>query len=117
VASPGEAYHHERVDEKPSPIHAKPDEIASQLEKTAADLRVLGEQVGAIPPGSSAKAVSQRQATIVFVGVVVVAGLVAWFIWDHWHSLLAATAPLVWIFAHGWRWRRRNQRSNNGAEP
>jgi hypothetical protein len=99
------------VDEKPSPIPAKPDEIASQLEKTATDLKVLGEQLGAIPPGSSPRIVSQRQATIVFAGVVAVAALVAWFIWDHWHSVLAAIAPLIWIFVHGWRWRRRTQRS------
>ena len=100
------------MDEKPSPPHARPDQIASQLEKTAADLKVLGEQLGAIPPGSAAKAESQRQATFAFVGVVAVAGLAGWFIWDHWHSLLAATAPLIWIFAHGWRWRRRTQRNN-----
>jgi hypothetical protein len=103
------------VGEKPPPGDPIPDEIAPQLAKTAADLRALGEQLGAIPPGSAAPTVSQRQAKLVFVGVVAVAGLAAWFIWGHWHSVIAATAPLIWIFAHGWRWRRRAQQSDKRA--
>jgi hypothetical protein len=88
---------------------AQPADIAQQLERTAGDLRTLAEQLGAIPPGSAARTVSSRQATITFVAVVALAALAAWFIWDHWHSLIAATAPLIWILAHGWRWRRRAQ--------
>ena len=98
---------------EPSSAGAKPDEIASQLEKTEADLRVLAEQLGAIPPGSKAQPVSPRQATIVFVGVIAAAGLAAWLIWNHWHSLFAAAAPLIWIFAHGWRRYRRSQRNKS----
>jgi len=95
---------------KPPPVGAKPDDIASQLEKTEADLRVLAEQLGAIPPGSQARTVSPRQATFVFAVAIAVAGLAAWLIWSHWHSVFAATAPLIWIFAHGWRRHRRSQR-------
>ena len=98
----------------PPPRQASPSEVGRQLEKTAADLRTLAEQLGAIPPGP-AKQISQRRATITFVAVIALAALTAWFIWDHWHSLLAATAPLIWIFVHGWRWRRRTQRSNEPA--
>jgi len=88
---------------------AQPADIIQQLERTAGDLRTLAEQLGAIPPGSRPKVVSQRQATITFVAVAAVAALAAWFIWNHWHSLLAATAPIIWVFAHGWRRRRRAQ--------
>ena len=92
--------------EPPPSAKPQPADIARQLDKTAADLRTLAEQLGAVRPGSS-KPVSPRRATMTFVTVVVLAILAAWFIWDHWHSLLAATAPLIWIFGHGWRWRRR----------
>lgn len=91
--------------EPPSP-KARPDEIADQLDKTAADLRTLGEQLGAIPVGPP-RTVSRRRAQITFAAVVGLAALVAWFIWDQWHSLLPALAPLVWIFWRGWRWRHR----------
>jgi hypothetical protein len=100
---------------KPPDVGAKPDEIASQLEKTEADLRVLAEQLGAIPPGSKARTVTPGQATVVFVAVVVAAGLAAWVIWSHWHSLFGAAAPLIWIFAHGWRRYRRSQRNKQQA--
>jgi hypothetical protein len=98
------------------PGEAQPADIAQQLERTTADLRTLAEQLGAIPPGSATKVVSQRQATITFVAVVALAALAAWFIWDHWHSLLAATAPIIWVFVHGWRHRRRQlQRDRSGG--
>lgn len=92
---------------EPSPI-AKPsnEELAQQLDKTAADLRTLGEQLGAIPR-SSPKVMSLRRARITFLVVVAVAAFVGWFLWEHWHSLWVATAPLLWIFWRGWRWRRK----------
>jgi hypothetical protein len=90
-----------------TPPPSDPPEISAQLEKTAADLRTLAEELGAIPVGS--KPISPRTARLTLVAVVCLAGLVSWFIWNHWHSLLAATAPVIWIFVHGWRWRRRAQ--------
>jgi hypothetical protein len=44
---------------------------------------------------------SVRRARITFFVVVAIAALVGWFLWEHWHSLLVATAPLIWIFVHG----------------
>ena len=82
----------------------QPDLIGSQLEKTAADLRTLAEQLGAIPPGSQTP---PRNAVPAFLVVLALAALASWYLWSHWHSLLGAVAPLVWIFAAGWRWRRR----------
>jgi Flp pilus assembly protein TadB len=101
------------MDESPTP--AKPPAIAEQLEKTEADLRTLAESLGAIPSGSTPKTISPRTARITFLVLAGFAALVAWFIWDHWHSLLAATAPIIWIFVSGWRWRRRAQRDAGGA--
>jgi hypothetical protein len=100
--------------DEPPPGQASPTEVGRQLEKTAADLRTLAEQLGAIAPGP-AKPISQRRATITFVAVVGLAALAAWFIWDHWHSILAATAPLIWIFAHGWRHTRKARRDDSNA--
>jgi hypothetical protein len=102
------------MDDESSPRQASPTEVARQLDKTAADLRTLAEQLGAIPPGP-AKPVSQRRATITFVAVIALAALTAWFIWDHWHSILAATAPLIWIFVHGWRHSRRRRRDDSNG--
>jgi len=92
--------------ESPPSPKPQPEDIAAQLERTAADLRTLGEQLGAVQPGGSAP-MTRRRATVMFTVTVAVALLVAWFIWTHWHSVLAAAAPLLWIFGHGWRWRRR----------
>jgi hypothetical protein len=92
-----------RVDEPPPPP------ISEQLAKTASDLRALGEELGAIPAGSRPKTVSPATARITFLAVVAVAALASWFIWNHWHSLLAAVAPIIWIFVRGWRWHRRAQ--------
>jgi hypothetical protein len=92
------------------PPAAKPpaEEMAAQLAKTEADLRTLGEQLGAIPH-SPAKAMSQRRARGTFLVVVAIATLVAWFLWGHWHSVLVATLPLLWIFHSGWRWHRNTR--------
>jgi Flp pilus assembly protein TadB len=94
---------------EPTPV-AKPstEEVAEQLAKTTADLRTLGEQLGAIPHASS-RVMTLRRARIIFLLVVVVAMLVGWFLWEQWHSLLAAFAPLVWIVGHSLRWRRRRR--------
>ena len=97
----------------PSP-KPPPEDIARQLDRTAADLRTLAEQLGAVRPGAPAT-VSRQRAAVTFAVVVVLAMLAAWFIWDHWHSLLAATAPLIWILGHGRRLHRRS--SPNDEKP
>lgn len=88
----------------------EPDEIRAQLEKTAADLRVLGEQLGAIPPGGAPRTMSLRTARITFAVLSAFALLVAFLIWQHWHSLFAAAAPILWIFVHAWRLQQRARR-------
>jgi hypothetical protein len=85
--------------------------LPEQLAKTAADLRVLGEQLGAVPPGEP-KVYSLQRARFTFGVVIVLAVLVGWLIWSHGHALLGLFLPLVWIFAHAWRFQRReNSRS------
>jgi len=79
--------------------------VAEQLAKTAADLRVLGEQIGAVPPGTQ-KEYSVQRARVTFAIVVGLAALVGWVVWSRWHSLWVAVAPLVWIFWRGWRFQR-----------
>ena|SRR5215470_3989283 len=95
----------------PRSSNAQPDEVGRQLDKTAADLRTLAEQLGAIPDGSP-RAISPRRAKITFAVVVALAVLGSWFVWAHWHSLLAAAAPLIWIFVHAWRWRSRTSQGD-----
>src|SRR6185436_10424897 len=89
------------------PNVAKPQDeaIAEQLAKTAADLRTLGEQLGAISH-TAPKEISLRRAKVTFLVAVASAALVGWFLWDHWHSLVVAFAPLIWIVGHSLRWRR-----------
>jgi hypothetical protein len=91
--------------EQPPSQTPESEQLAQQLARTAADLRTLAEQLGAIPPGP-AKVYSLRRARVTFAVVVAVASLAGWFIWSHWHSLWVALAPLVWIFGHGWRLHR-----------
>ena len=86
--------------------------VAQQLAETAADLRALGEQIGAIPPGTQ-KEYSVRRAKVTFAIVVALAVLVGWFVWSHWHSLWVAFAPLVWIFWRGWRFQRRTRSTDS----
>lgn len=80
--------------------------VAQELAKTAADIRVLGEQLGAVPPGEP-KVYSLQRAWLTFAVVIVAAVLVGWLIWSHGHALLGLLLPLVWIFAHAWRFRLR----------
>src|SRR5262249_40218334 len=47
--------------EQPPSSKPQREDIAQQLEKTAADLRTLAEQLGAVPPGGP-KPVSPRRA-------------------------------------------------------
>ena len=93
---------------KPAPV-PKPDppqqRLAEQLAKTTADLQTVGEQLGA-PGPTGPKIISVRRARVTFVFVLLAAALVGWLVWEHWHSLLVAFAPLIWIFGHGFRWRR-----------
>lgn len=96
------------------PTDASNQELGQQLERTAADLRVLGEQLGAVPPGGS-KVYSVQRARLTFAIVVAFAALVGWFAWSHWHSLLVALAPLVWIFGRGWRMQRRRRQIDPGT--
>ena len=96
------------TEEQPA-AKASSDAIAKQLDKTAEELRTLGEQLGAIEH-TQPKEMTLRRARITSLVVVTVALLIAWLIWSHWHSLLAATAPLIWIF---WHARRLHQRRSS----
>src|SRR5215831_11851523 len=87
---------------EPPSSKAKPDDIATQLDRTAADLRTLAEQLGAVRPGPP-RVVSPRRAKITFAVVVALAALVCWLVWEHWHSLRAAAARA----ATSWAVRRR----------
>ena len=91
--------------EPPNTAKPQTDEIAAQLTKTAADLRTLGEQLGAISH-TAPKEISPRRAKVTFLLVVAFSALIGWFLWDHWHSLVVAFAPLIWIVGHSLRWRR-----------
>jgi len=67
--------------EPPPPLdQGQPDGVAGQLAKTAADLRVLGEQLGAIPR-SAPIVVTPRRMWLTFALVVALAALGAWFLW------------------------------------
>jgi hypothetical protein len=89
------------------PIPEESDKaLGEQLARTGADIRALGEQLGAIAPGE-AKEYSLRRARITLVVVVAVATFVGWLLWSHWHALWVFLAPLVWIFVSGWRHQRR----------
>jgi hypothetical protein len=92
--------------ESPSTVPPDDHDLAQELERSAADLHALAEQIGAVPVGSL-KTYSVGRARITFAILVAVAGLVAWVVWSHWHSLWAGLAPLVWIFWRGWRFQRR----------
>ena len=96
------------VKEPPSTEPSDNEPLAEQLERTAADLRLLGEHVGAVPAGSG-KTYSIRRARVTFAIVVALAVLIGWLMWSHWHSLWVALAPLVWIFWRGWRFQRRTR--------
>jgi uncharacterized membrane protein YdbT with pleckstrin-like domain len=82
------------------------DDTAAQLERTFADLRSLAETVGAVPAGSATRVATRRQLVATSVVSFVVVAAICWFIWDHWHSVVALVAPLVWIIGHSLRWRR-----------
>jgi len=79
---------------------------AEQLTRMNADLRALGERLGAVPPGEPT-VYSLRRARITLVVSAVLATLVGWILWSHWHALWILLAPLVWIFVSGWRHQRR----------
>jgi Flp pilus assembly protein TadB len=92
------------------------EQLAEQFARTAADLRTLGEELGAIAH-SEPKMVSLRRARFTFLVAVAVAALVGWLVWAHWHSLLAAFAPLIWVAGHGFRLRRTGRRTGPGTRP
>lgn len=56
-----------------------------------------------------------RRAWLTFSFVAGLAALVSWVVWSHWHSLLVAFLPLVWIFGHGWRAQRRRRQFDAGS--
>lgn len=87
----------------------KNDDVAAQLQRTFADLRTLGESVGAVPIGAPSAASRRRLWTSTIV-VGVAAAATGWFIWDYWHSLFALVAPLVWIVG-----RSRRRRLGSGS--
>ena len=95
-----------RVANPPVPDESDKQALAEQLARTGADVRALGEQLGAIAPGE-AKEYSLRRARITLVGVAALAVLIGWLLWSHWHALWVFLAPLVWIFVSGWRHQRR----------
>jgi hypothetical protein len=90
-------------------------DVAEQLQRTFADLEVLGESVGALPVGSAPRVASRRERITSSVVVLVGAAAVSWFVWDYWHSVFAAFAPLVWIVGYSLRWRRRSGNSVLGT--
>jgi hypothetical protein len=90
---------------QPPPARPRAEEIEEQLAKTVADLQTLGEQLG-VTPRSSPRVISLQRARVTFLIVVALAALIGWLLWEHWHSLPVATAPLIWIIGHSLRWRR-----------
>jgi hypothetical protein len=102
------------VTEPPAPESPDNQTPAEQLARMGADVRALGEQLGAVAPGDPT--VSLRRARITLVVTAVLATLVGWLLWSHWHALWVFLAPLVWIFVSGWRHQRR-LRSQGRREP
>jgi hypothetical protein len=96
------------VTEPPSPESPANQPLAEQLARTEADVHALAEQLGAVRPGE-ASVYSMRRAMTTFAVVAGLAALVGWFLWSHWHSLLVALAPLIWIFGSAWRHHRRQR--------
>jgi len=94
------------VTEPPAPETPDDQTLADQLTRTSADIRALGEQLGAVQPGEP-PVYSLRRARITLVVIAVLATLVGWLLWSHWHALWVFVAPLVWIFVSGWRHQRR----------
>jgi hypothetical protein len=93
----------------PDPPIARPAPDAGQLHddltKFGSDLRAVGESIGAVPPGQT-RVISPRTARIVFFGLLAAGGLLSWWAWRHWQSLLFTVGPIVWIFARGRRWQK-----------
>jgi hypothetical protein len=82
------------------------EDLTRQLERTVSDLRTLAETMGAVPGGSAPRAATRRQMIVSSVVLFIVVAAVSWFIWEHWHSVVALGAPLVWVVSHSLRWRR-----------
>jgi hypothetical protein len=89
---------------------------AEQLARTGADIRALGEHLGAVPPGGP-KVYSLRRARITLVVTVALATLVGWLLWSHWHAFWVLLAPLIWIFNSGWRHQRRLRSQGSRQRP
>lgn len=88
--------------------------FSKPLEEQAAELRSLAERIGALPPPRPPRAFSPLRT---FVEAFVLTGLalvLAWFLWHHWHSVLAATLPLVIVVARAFRWRPPSRPSRRG---
>jgi hypothetical protein len=98
----------------PESAEVRGGDVSEQLQRTFADLQALGESVGALPAGSAPRVASRRELITTSVIVLVGAVALSWFVWDHWHSVFAAIAPLVWIVGHSLRWRRRSGNSALG---
>jgi hypothetical protein len=98
------------ADDAGAPGGPEPARIEEQLARTAEDLHALAEAIGAVPPGE-VKSMSLRTARITFAAVVVVAALVSFWLWSHWHSVLLTLAPLIWIFESARRWHKRTRGS------
>ena len=92
--------------EPPVPQESDNQELAEGLAKAGADLRALGEQLGAVAPGE-AKVYSIRRARITLLVAAALATLVGWLLWSHWHAFWVFLAPLIWIFGSAWRHQRR----------
>jgi hypothetical protein len=92
--------------EPPAPETPDNQTLVEQLTRMNGELRALGEQLGAVPPGEP-PVYSLRRARITLMVSAVLATLVGWILWSHWHVLWLFLAPLAWIFVSGWRHQRR----------
>ena len=88
--------------ERPAPDASQ---LQDDLTKFASDLRAFGESIGAVPSGQT-RVISPGTARLVFFGVLAVAGLLSWWAWGNWQSLLFTVGPIVWIFRSGRRWQK-----------
>jgi hypothetical protein len=94
-----------RVAESDTPQSDLERFLSKPLDEQAAELRSLAEHVGALPPPRPPHPFSPLR-TFVEAFLLTSAGLlVAWFVWRHWHSILATTLPLLLVVARAFRWR------------
>ena len=91
--------------------------FAKPLEEQEAELRSLAEHVGALPPSRQRRPFSPLRTFVEAFVLTSLAFLFAWFLWNHWHSVVAATLPLVIVVARAFRWRPRRRTDVGAASP